>query len=148
MSTPHRPSSLAIYLSFAGNCREALQFYVSELEGTLGQIHTYRDAPEATGTTEVWMDKILHGEINIGDQLIMGSDAPPGAYQVPQGIFVQMHYEDLLQAEQIYNRLSDGGVTLMPFGPAFWAQGFGMLTDRFGIGWIITSGFIEQEAWQ
>lgn len=148
MSTPHRPSSMAIYLTFPGNCREALQFYAAELGGELGQIHTFKDAPEGTGTADAWLDKVLHGELQIGEQVLMGSDAPPGAYQSPQGMSVQMHYEDLLQAEQIYNRLSDGGETLMPFGPCFWAQGFGMLTDRFGINWIITSCYIEQPDWK
>lgn len=147
-SAPKAPASLAIYLTFAGNCREALQFYALELGGTLGTIHSHRDAPEGTGVPDSWLDKVLHGEVTIADRVLMGSDAPPGAYQAPQGVFVQMHYDDLLKAEQVYNRLSDGGVTRMPFGPSFWAQGFGMLTDRFGIGWIITSGFIEREDWQ
>ena len=147
MSPPHRPSSMPIYLTFPGNCRDALQFYANELGGELGQMHTYEDAPEGTGAADAWMNKVLHGELQIGEQMIMGSDAPPGAYHAPQGVFVQMYYDDLLQAEQIYNRLSDGGETLMPFGPSFWAQGFGMLSDRFGVNWIITSGYIEQPDW-
>ena len=148
MNKPHRPSSLAIYLTFPGNCREALQFYATELGGTLGQIHTYQEAPDGTGTADTWLDKVLHGELQVGNQVIMGSDAPPGSYQPPQGMYVQMYYDDLLEAEQIYNRLSDGGETLMPFGPSFWAQGFGMLTDRFGVNWIITSCYIEQLDWE
>lgn len=148
MSISHRPSSMAIYLTFSGNCREALQFYADALNGSLGEIHEYQDAPDGTGTPDIWLDKVLHGEVTIADRVIMGSDAPPGSYQAPQGVFVQLHYDDLLHAEQVYNRLSDGGVTQMPFGPCFWAQGFGMLTDRFGIGWIITSCYIEQEEWK
>ncbi|MFA5678644.1 MAG: VOC family protein [Pseudomonas sp.] len=147
MNTPHRPSSTALYLTFSGNCREALQFYAEELGGTLGQIHTYRDAPDGTGTQESWLDKVMHGEVTVGDQLLMGSDAPPDAFQPPQGLYIQLYYDDLLQAEQVYNRLSDGGVTQMPFGPSFWARGFGMLIDRFGIGWMVNSGYIEQKEW-
>ena len=148
MTTPHPPASMAIYLTFDGNCHEALQFYATELGGVLGPIHSFRDAPDGAGTLDTWLDKVLHGEVRIGDQLIMGADAPPGSYQAPQGVYVQMYYDDLLQAEQIYNRLSDGGLTQMPFGPCFWAQGFGTLIDRFGIGWLITSCHIEQEQWQ
>ena len=147
MQTPKKPASLAVYLNFSGNCREALQYYAQELGGTLGEIHSYRDAPEATGVPDEWLDQVMHGEVTVANQVIMGSDAPPGSYEPSQGMFIQLYYDDVLTAEQAYNRLSDGGTTRMPFGPSFWAKGFGMLTDRFGIGWVITSCYIEAEDW-
>lgn len=145
--TPKKPASLAVYLNFPGTCREALQYYAQELGGTMGEIHSYRDAPEGTGVPDEWLDQVMHGEVTVADQVIMGSDAPPGSYEPAQGMFIQLYYDDVLTAEQAYNRLSDGGTTRMPFGPSFWAKGFGMLTDRFGIGWVITSCYIEAKDW-
>src|SRR5690606_18558913 len=115
-TTPKTPVSLAVYLTFPGNCREALQFYARELGGTLGEIHSHRDAPEGTGVPEDWLDQVMHGEVTVANQVIMGSDAPPGTYQQAQGVFVQQYYDDVLSAQLAFIRLFDVGSTRITFG--------------------------------
>ncbi len=67
----------------------------------------------------------------------MASDAPPGHYAQPQGISVSIALNDRDKGERIFNALADGGTTTMPFQKTFWASGFGMCIDRFGIPWMV-----------
>jgi len=73
----------------------------------------------------------------VDDDTLMGSDAPPGRYQAPQGIYVAVHPKTYAEAERIFNELSAGGSVEMPFQKTFWSPGFGMTRDRFGIPWMV-----------
>ena len=79
----------------------------------------------------------MHATLAIGDERLMGSDAPPGRYEPPKGISVSLSLNDAGKGERIFNALAEGGTTIMPFGKTFWAAGFGMCTDRFGIPWMV-----------
>lgn len=68
---------------------------------------------------------------------LMGSDAPPDWHATPQGLSVSLHVTDVGEAERIFAALSDGGSVEMPIGKTFWAERFGMATDRFGIPWMV-----------
>jgi PhnB protein len=67
----------------------------------------------------------------------MGSDAPPGRQQKPQGFSVNLGFKDPAEAERIFHALVESGTVTMPFGETFWATRFGMLVDRFGIPWMV-----------
>jgi PhnB protein len=67
----------------------------------------------------------------------MASDAPPGHYSQPQGISIAIGLNDTAKGEEIFNKLAEGGTVQMPFSPTFWAKGFGMCVDRFGIPWMV-----------
>ena len=67
----------------------------------------------------------------------MGTDAPPSHYAPPQGIHVSIGVPSLTDAQRIFTALAERGLVTMPFQKTFWSSGFGMLTDRFGIPWMV-----------
>jgi PhnB protein len=73
----------------------------------------------------------------VGDNVLMGSDAPPDRFEKPQGISVSIQTDDPTEAERIFAALADNGLVTMPLQQTFWAIRFGMLVDRFGIPWMI-----------
>ena len=125
------------YLLFNGDCAEAFKFYEQTLGGKIDALMPYAGSPSAEHAPPEWQDKILHASMTIDGQMIMASDAPPGHYSKPQGISVSIALKDRDKGEQIFNKLAEGGTTQMPFQKTFWASGFGMCVDRFGIPWMV-----------
>jgi len=125
------------YLLFNGNCAEAFKFYEETLGGKIESMFPYKGSPAAEHAPPEFGDKIMHATISIGDEKLMGSDAPPGHYEQPKGISVSISLNDREKGERIFNALAQGGTTTMPFSKTFWADGFGMCTDRFGIPWMV-----------
>jgi PhnB protein len=125
------------HLAFNGNCQEAFQFYQLCLGGEIVTMLPHEGTPAEAHVTGEWRKKILHASLRIGEQWLMGGDAPPGRYQPPQGFSIGIHTKDPAEADRIFNALSQGGTITMPLQPTFWAVTFGMLTDRFGIPWMV-----------
>jgi PhnB protein len=125
------------YLLFNGNCAEAVKFYEQTLDGKIETLSTFEGSPAAEHAPPEWSDKVLHASLLVGDQRLMASDAPPGHYEQPKGISVSISLNDRDKGEQIFNALAEGGTMTMPFQKTFWASGFGMCTDRFGIPWMV-----------
>ncbi|MEA3030167.1 MAG: PhnB protein [Sphingomonadales bacterium] len=124
------------YLHFDGDCREAFAFYREVLGGDLATMLTYRDGPAGLAGPE-WAEKILHATLLIGGQELLGSDAMPGSYQPPAGFDVTIAEVGVEEGKRIFAALGEGGTATMPMQETFWTAGFGMLTDRFGIRWMI-----------
>jgi len=125
------------YLTFSGNCEEALKFYEQTLGAQIEALMKNEGSPAAEHMPPDWGDKVLHARFKLGNNVIMASDAPPGHYSKPQGISMSLGFHDASEGEQIFNKLAEGGSTTMPFQATFWAKGFGMCTDRFGIPWMV-----------
>jgi PhnB protein len=125
------------YLLFNGDCAEAFKFYEQTLGGKIDALMPFAGSPSAETVPPDWNDKILHASMTIDGQMIMASDAPPGHYSKPQGISVSIALKDRDKGEQIFNTLAEGGNVQMPFQKTFWASGFGMCVDRFGIPWMV-----------
>jgi PhnB protein len=79
----------------------------------------------------------MHAKISIDGEVIMASDASPDHFHKPQGFSVSLQIEDPTDAERKFKALSEGGAVTMPFAKTFWAKGFGMCVDQFGIPWMI-----------
>lgn len=125
------------YLNFDGNCREAFDFYAKTLGGNIVALHTYGMMPDGYCPPGAG-DLIMHVRLDLGDGTLMGSDCPPSMpADKPQGFAVSIHPSDVAEGERIFNALAEGGSVTMPYAPTFWAAGFGMVTDRFGIPWMI-----------
>ncbi|GGX47111.1 YciI family protein [Saccharospirillum salsuginis] len=135
-----QPTSGAIHLSFDGNCSEAFDFYAECLGGQILDRFLHGETPAGEEVPDNWQDKVLHTTLSIGKLTLMGADAPPGYYQSPQGFNVQLDIDDPDKAKSTFERLAEGGEVFMPFEETFWARGFGMARDRFGIPWMINSG--------
>ena len=128
---------LSPYLIFNGDCEQALKYYEQTLGANIESINKFAGSPSAEHVPADWSDKVLHATIKIDGNVLMASDAPPGHYAQPQGISVAIGLNDRAKGERIFNALADGGTTTMPFQQTFWASGFGMCTDRFGIPWMV-----------
>lgn len=131
-------------LSFQGQCREAFEFYAAVLGGKITAAMPYSDAPRCMPITgEKYKHWLLHCWLEVGDQALMGADMDsewaPNIEKPKNGFDVTLHSHDQAQAQRWYERLSDGGKAVMPFGETFWSPGFGSLTDRFGIPWMINT---------
>jgi PhnB protein len=124
------------YLSFKGDCEAAFTFYAQILGGELGEMHRYGGSPMESDAPAEWADKIMHGSVTIGGQVLMGADVAQG-YEAPTGFSMSLHLKGAADAQRIFGELAKGGAVLMPLEKTFWAECFGVVTDRFGIKWSI-----------
>jgi len=127
------------YIHFQGQCAEALAFYAEVFGGTGLQTMRYADGP---GVPEAWTSssRVMHGQVTLGDGTLMASDFPPGVEGEPQAaVSVAQTMSDPGAAGAAFDRLADGGSIIERFGPTFFSPGFGMVRDRFGTAWIITT---------
>jgi PhnB protein len=125
------------HLHFKGNCTEAFKFYAETLGGRIAFAMTYGESPAAEQTSPGMRNQIAHSRLELGDQVILGMDAPAERYNRPQGFHVMAAVDRPVEAERIFKALSEKGTIDMPFQETFWAQRFGMCTDRFGIPWMV-----------
>lgn len=125
------------YLTFNGDCEEAFKFYEQTLGGKIESLSKFSGSPAAEYAPPEFGDKVLHASMRIDDQVLMASDAPPPRYVKPQGISVSISLDDRDEGERVFNALAEGGTVQMPFGKTFWAEGFGICIDRFGIPWMV-----------
>jgi PhnB protein len=127
------------YLHYNGNCEAAFKFYEKAIGARIEVMMTHEAAPPEMPVPADWKKKIMHGRVSVDGQLIMGSDSPPGHFQKPQGFSVTLTVEDPSDAERKFKALSEGGAVTMPFAKTFFAKGFGMCVDQFGIPWMVIS---------
>jgi PhnB protein len=125
------------HLHFKGNCREAFNFYAETFGGRIAFAMTYGESPAAAQSPPEVRDQIIHARLEFGNHAVMGCDAPGERYQKPQGFNVIATVKELPEAERVFSALARDGTVVMPFGPTFWAHGFGMCTDRFGVPWMV-----------
>lgn len=128
------------YLGFDGNCREAFEFYASVLGGKIEMMMTHGDSPVCDEVPAEWHDRIMHACLVADDAMLMGGDAPPGHHETPKGFMVALQIADKARAERVFGALAEGGEVTMPFEETFWAERFGMVTDRFGFHWAVNGG--------
>lgn len=134
------------YLNFDGNCAEAFAFYAGLFGGTIVYQGTYAEVPASANMPpipESAKNRIMHVQLQIKEQSLMGSDAMPGAettcggYQPAQGLWVSIQAADVAEGQHLFDALAQGGQAVMPFGATFWSTGFGMVKDRFGTPWMV-----------
>ncbi len=124
------------YLSFDGRCREAFEFYARTFGGSIDMIMTQGESPIADQLPPESRNAVMHAQMHVGDQVLMGGDAPPGSTK-PSGFCVTLNVDDVVEAERLYAALADGGTAVMPIAETFWAQRFGIAHDRYGTPWMI-----------
>ena len=128
------------YLSFNGTCGEAFKIYENLLKGNITFLGTYAGSPMSGQVPPEWQNKVMHATLTVGDQVISGADQFGDHYRKPQGVSMTVDLEDTAEADRIFAGLSDGATIQMPIQETFWAKRFGMLTDRFGIPWMVNCG--------
>ena len=125
------------YLFYNSNCEAALKFYEKVLGAKIEMMLRNEEAPESMPSPPERKKMIMHARISINGEILMASDAPPDHFHKPQGFAVSLTVNDPIEAERKFKALSEGGSTGMPFGKTFFAKGFGMCVDQFGIPWMV-----------
>ncbi len=137
-------AALQAYLTFDGNCEEAFRFYQSVFGGEFDVFSRFGDMPdgEAGAPPAALAQRILHVSLPLGDHTwLLGSDtmgAQSGPFIPGNNIQLSLQAKDASDADRLYGALSAGGQQTMPMQHTFWGSYFGMLKDRFGIGWLIS----------
>jgi len=125
------------YLNFNGQCAEAFKFYEKCLGGKIVMLQTHGESPLKDEVPPGWRDLVIHVRLEVGDDVLMGSDSPPQSYTVPQGMYVSISMAGPADAERVFKALAENGRVTMPFEKTFWSSGFGMLVDQFGTPWMV-----------
>jgi|ERR1051326_3329449 PhnB protein len=124
------------YITFKGNCREAIEFYRSALDAQVLFTQKVGDSPMSSmGPAE----SIMHCTMKVGDSTIMMSDdlQPGGGAASAGNISLAIGLNDPEQARKFFGNLAKDGTVIMPIEKTYWAEAFGMLTDKFGVKWMI-----------
>jgi PhnB protein len=125
------------YITFAGNAREAMEFYQSVFGGEL-DVSTWGEMPDMPGNSPAMHDKLMHSMLTVSDSVtIMGADMPdsPGPKDSP--ISVSLSGEDEAELRGWWDKLSVDAEITAPFGKAPWGDIFGMCVDKFGVHWMV-----------
>lgn len=125
------------YLTFNGQCEEAFKFYERCFGGKIEAMMTHAGTPAEQHVPPEWRNKIMHARLVVGNEVLMGSDAPPDHYKQPTGFSVSLQIKDRADAERTFKALAENGTVQMPIQETFWADRFGTLVDRFGIPWMV-----------
>lgn len=132
-------SKLSTHLNFNGTCEEAMNFYAQTFGGKVEFKMTWGESPMCDQMPATEQGRIMHMSVRVGDDSLMGADAPSSRYTKPAGLTVSWSNPDVDEAKKAFDALAEGGQTTMPFQETFWAKGFGMCTDRFGIPWMVNA---------
>jgi PhnB protein len=127
------------YLSFEGRAQEAIDFYKSALGAKVDVIMLFKDAPPEVQAqmSPQSKDKIMHAAFKIGDTQVMASDGQCSGKASFSGIALTLNAASNAEAEKLFNALAQGGKVNMPMSETFFANRFGMVADKFGVGWMV-----------
>ena len=130
------------YLFFDGRCEEALEFYRHALGAEVQMLMRYSESPEPAppGMVPPGSElKVMHASFRIGESVVMASDDCSGQTKSIAGFSLSITVADAAEARRCFDALEKGGTVQMPLGRTFWSPCFGMLTDRFGVGWMLNA---------
>jgi len=125
------------YLDFNGRCDEALQFYKKAIDAEVGMVMRWKDSPDKSMCTADNADKVMHSQFAVGDTTIMASDGRNTGRPNFNGIMLSISVNSEAKADKLFNGLAEGGKVTMPMGKTFFSPRFGMVADKFGVGWMI-----------
>jgi PhnB protein len=148
MSTTKDERTIEPYLFFNGRCEEAIGFYRKALGAEVEMMMRYKESPEPPPPGMVppgFEDKIMHSSFRIGQTTVMASDGCSADKASFEGFSLGLHVSSEAEADRVFDALTDGGKIKMPLTKTFWSPRFGMLEDRFGVGWMINVAPSEQK---
>jgi PhnB protein len=136
------------YLNFPGNTEEAFNFYKSVFGGEFITLQRFKDTPEGDRASAEDKDKIMHVSLPIGKgNILMATDAVDsmGHKLIPgNNFYLSLNTESEEETKKIFNTLSAGGKVTMPLDKTFWGAYFGMLTDKFGVQWMVNYDYNQK----
>ncbi|MDB6028937.1 MAG: 3-demethylubiquinone-9 3-methyltransferase [Verrucomicrobiales bacterium] len=128
------------YLFFNGKCEEAVEFYRKALGAEVEMMMRFKDSPEPTPPGMLpagFENKIMHCSLRIGQTTVMASDGCSAGEVKFEGFSLSISVPNEADADRVFAALADGGRVEMPLTKTFWSPRFGMVQDRFGIGWMV-----------
>jgi PhnB protein len=132
--------ALTPYLFFDGRCEEAIEFYKQTLDAQVQMVMRFKDGPDQNMCAPGNEDKVMHACVRIGDTAVMMSDGRAQMQPKFEGFALSLDARDEADAERLYAALAQGGQAQMPLTETFFAKRFGMVADRFGVGWMLIAG--------
>lgn len=127
------------YLFFGGRCEEALDFYRTALGAKIDMLMRFSESPQAlpAGVLQPGFEhKVMHSSFRIGERRLMASDGCDDKSSF-RGFSLSLSVSSHAEADHVFSLLSEGGQITMPLGKTFWSPCYGMLIDRFGLGWMV-----------
>jgi PhnB protein len=131
------------YLFFNGRCEEAIEFYKQTLGAKVEMMMRFKEAPGDHKCSPGTEDKIMHSCLRIGDTAVMASDGMAQGQPEFKGFSLTINAKDVAEAERLFGALAEGGEVRQPLSQTFFSPRFGMLADKFGVGWMV---IVEQPA--
>jgi PhnB protein len=129
------------YLFFDGRCEEAIEFYKKVLGAEVTMLMRFKDSPEPPQPGMIppgSENKIMHVSFRVGDSTVMASDGRCTGQANFQGFSLSLTVANEAEADRKFAALAEGGQVQMPMAKTFWSPRFGMVTDRFGLGWMVS----------
>ena len=125
------------YLSFEGRADEAIEFYKKAIGAKVDMLMRFKEAPDQSMVTPQSKDKVMHAALHAGDTQLLMSDGRCTGSANFSGIALALSTETEADADRIFNALADGGKVNMPLAKTFFSPKFGMVADKFGVGWMV-----------
>jgi PhnB protein len=125
------------YLFFGGRCEEALEFYRQALGAEMTALMRFKDSPDQAACNSVNGEKVMHASFRIGETMVMASDGCDETKPNYQGFALSLTVPNEKEARRCFDALAAGGQVMQALSQTFFARSFGMVTDRFGIMWMV-----------
>jgi PhnB protein len=125
------------YLFLDGRCEEALDFYKKAIGAKVENLMRWKDNPDPSMCNGPNKDKVMHAHVTIGDATVLASDGRCEGKPEFKGFALTISTKTAAEADKTFAALSDGGQVQMPMAKTFFSERFGMLADKFGVGWMV-----------
>ncbi|HSY73883.1 MAG TPA: VOC family protein [Dongiaceae bacterium] len=135
--TANKNYSIQPYLIFNGRCEEAIEFYRKALGAEVAMLLRFKDAPDPSMCTPGSENKVMHASLRAGETIILASDGRCTGEMSFAGFSLSLTLKNVTDADRFFAALSDGGQVQMPLDKTFFSPRFGMVTDRFGVSWMV-----------
>ena len=126
------------YITFGGRCEEALEFYKKSIGAEITSLMRWKESPDNDMKGPPgYEEKIMNASFRIGETELMADDGMGEAPAQFRGVTLAIEVADDAEAKRIFTALGEGGNVMMPLAKTFWTSSFGMLTDKFGVPWMV-----------
>lgn len=126
------------YVTFGGRCEEALEFYKKAVGAEVKDLLRWKDSPDAAMQPPPgYEEKVMNASFRIGDSELMADDGMGAKGVEFKGMTLALSVADDAEAKRVFTALGEGGSVQMPLAKTFWTSSFGMLTDKFGVPWMV-----------
>ncbi|MBC7564110.1 MAG: VOC family protein [Gemmatimonadaceae bacterium] len=126
------------YITFGGRCEEALEFYTKSIGAEVSGLMRWKESPEADMKGPPgWEEKVMNAAFRIGESQLMADDGMGDKTAEFKGMTLAIEVADDAEARRVFTALGEAGNVTMPLMKTFWTSSFGMLTDKFGVPWMV-----------